>query len=251
MGIKATFAAADDIPADVKALYVEQDGKFVLDLEGIDDHPKVRGVITANNTNKATRDRYKAQLDELQAKYKDIPEDFNADEWTSLKSGKPQKPDEALETLKTQHANQIAALKKSHDTELSGLTGKLTESDGYISRMLVDGGLKDAMLESGVNPDLLDGAMASLRGQVKVLQDDKGARRAVVETDLGEIAIGQYVKDWAGSKGKAYLAKPTGPGAPGNGVRPGAKTITRADFSKMSPEEQHKSVTVDKMQVVD
>ncbi len=238
MGIKATFAAENDIPAEVKAFYKDDNGKFVLDVEGIDDHPQVRGVITANNANKTTRDRLKAQLDELSAKYKDVPDDFSADEWVSFKSGKPQKPDEALETLKTQHANQIAAIKKTHETELAGLSGKLSESDGYISRMLIDGGLKDAMLETGVNPDLLDGALASLRGNVKVIQDDKGARRAIVETDLGEVAIGQFVKEWAGSKGKAYLAKPVGSNAPGSGARPGGKSITRATFDGMNDQQR-------------
>lgn len=253
MGIKAVFAAADEIPAAMKDLYIEQDGKFVLDVEGIDDHPKVRGVITANNANKAQRDKLKTQVTDLEAKLATLPEDFNPDEWATLKAsgGKGQKGDEVLEALKAQHANQIAALNKKHETEKTELTGKLSERDGYIDRTTVDGSLKDSLLEVGVNTDLLDGAMAALRGQVKVAVDDKGGRRAIVETDLGEVPVAQFVRDWSGSKGKAYLAKPTGPNAPGSGVRVGAKTITRAELNAKSPEEQQKAVLVDKLQVVD
>ena len=96
-------------------------------------------------------------------------------------------------------------------------------------------GLKDHLLEVGVPPDLLDGALSSLRPSVKVQRTDNGDRKAIVETDLGEIDDGTFVKYWAASKGKAYLRAPTGDNPKGNkGGNAGPKTISRAAWNALS-----------------
>lgn len=216
MALKSVYTAADEIPAEHKTLYEEQGDVFVLSIEDIDSHPKVRGVITANRENVKKRDEYKAKVAELEGKVAGLPEDFDADEWTRLKAGDGGKPDEALQALKDQHARAVQTLKDKHATELADRDGQIGERDGYIDRTLVDGGLKDALLDVGVNPELLDGAMASLRGNVKVQRGDNGDRKAIVETDLGEIPVTDFVKDWSGGKGKPYLGKASGPGGNGN-----------------------------------
>jgi hypothetical protein len=252
MGLKSIYSAADDIPAEHKAFYKEDGDKFVLDVEGIDDHPKVRGVITANRENVKKRDEYKAKVTELEGKVAGLPEDFDADEWTRLKAGDGKKPDEALQALKDQHTRAIEALKTKHAGELGERDKQLGERDGYIDRTLVDGGLKDALLDVGVAPELLDGALAVLRGNVKVQRSDTGDRKAIVQTDLGEVGVSDFVKEWAGGKGKPYLGKPSGPEAQGNKfARTGAKTMTRAEFEKLDAASRHKAMTVDKVSVVD
>lgn len=56
MGLKAILETIDDLSEETRSLYSEQKvGEktvFVLNVEDIDNHPKVRGVITANNENK-------------------------------------------------------------------------------------------------------------------------------------------------------------------------------------------------------
>ncbi|CAH1661773.1 conserved hypothetical protein [Hyphomicrobiales bacterium] len=257
MALKTVLNALSEAPEALQGEYVEQKvgdkTVFVLDLDGIDDHPKVRGVITANRANVAKRDEYKAKVTELEERLSVLPEDFDLDEYTQLKAGKSgTKPDEALQALRDQHARAIQALKDKHTTDLAAKDKDIGERDGYIDRSLIDGGLKDALLDAGINPDLLDGALASLRGNVKVQRADNGDRKAIIETDLGEVGISDFVKDWAGSKGKAYLGKPTGPDPRGNnGHRIGAKTITRADFEKLDGAAKHKALLTDKMTVVD
>lgn len=229
MGLKSFYASVDDIPDGQKDFYKEEGEKFVLDIEGIDDHPKVRGVITANRENVRKRDEYKRQAEELKARVDGLPEDFDPDEWTRLKAGDGGKPDEAMQALKDQHARAIEALKSKHAGELGERDKQIGERDGYIDRTLIDGGLKDALLDIGVNPDLLDGALASLRGSVKVQRSDTGDRKAIVETDLGEVAVSDFVREWSQSKGKAYLGKATGPDAQGNRGNRGTK-IPAGDF---------------------
>lgn len=220
MGLKAILETIDDLPEETKSLYAEtkvgDKTAYVLDVEDIDNHPKVRGVITANNENKRKRDEHKTRIEELEAKLTGFPEDFDADEYEQLKAGKSDKPDEAIQTLKDKHQRAIEQLQNKHRDELAARDTELGERDSYIDRTLVQGGLKDALIEIGVNPELLDGAMASLQSRVKVERDDNGDRKAIVETDLGDVGIADFVKEWAAGKGKPYLGKPSGPDARGN-----------------------------------
>jgi hypothetical protein len=230
MALKSVYTSADDIPEEHKAFYREDGDKYVLDIEGIDDHPKVRGVITANRENIRKRDEYKAKLSELEGKVSTLPEDFDPDEWARLKAGEGGKPDEAIQALKDQHARAIEALKQKHASELTAKDQQIGERDSYIDRTLADGGLKDALLDVGVDPDLLDGALASLRPNVKVQRAENGDRKAIVETDLGEIGVPEFVKEWASAKGKAYLGKPSGPDAQGNNGNSRGKTLPAGSF---------------------
>lgn len=244
MPIKALLDSADDIPESLKDLYVEDNGKFVLDVEGIDDHPKVRGVITANRENVKKRDQFKAQLAEAQARLAEIPEGFDPEEYLALKSANtnPNDPDaqkrrdEHLQSQRQLYEQKIANIQKKFEADLAALNEQLSERDSYIDKSVVVSGLKDALLSVGVDPDLLDGALSVLRPSVKVHRSDNGDRKAIVETDMGDVEIPAFVKDWAASKGKKYLLKPEGPAPSGNNGRhsAGAKTISRKDWDAMS-----------------
>jgi hypothetical protein len=259
MGIKAIIESADEL-GDLKEFYKEDKGKFVLDVDGIDDHPRVRGVITANRENVKKRDEYKAKVAELETKLSEIPEGFSAEEYLELKAnaGDPNDPNkkkidnEHIQSQKALYETQIANLKKKHDADLKAKDEALAERDGYIDRSLVETGLKDELLNIGVQPELLDGAIASLKPSVKVKRSDNGDRKAVVETDLGEIEVPNFVKDWAASRGKAYLGKATGPDPKGNhNSRAGSKTMPRAEFDRLDPAAQMKAMTVDQIAVTD
>lgn len=250
MGLKSVYTAADDIPDGQKDFYKEEGDKFVLDIEGIDDHPKVRGVITANRENVKKRDEYKAKAAELEGKLAEIPEGFDVEEYLALKAnaGDPSDPtkkkvsDEHIQSQKALYEQRIAGLTKKHETDLAARDAAIAERDGFIDRSLVEAGLKDTLLEVGVDPDLLDGALAYLKPSVKVQRSDDGNRKAIVETDLGEIDVKSFVKDWSQSKGRAFLGKPTGPDAQGNkGNGRGAK-LPAGDFGG-SLEDRQKAIT--------
>jgi hypothetical protein len=229
MGLKAFYESMDEVPEALRDHYTEDKGKFVLAVDDIDDHPKVRGVITANRENIRKRDEYKAKAAEAEAKLAEIPEDFDAEKWVSLNANAngddPAKKDEQLQSMKAVYEGKLANLQKKYETDMAARAAELQERDGYIDSTVRDGGLKDSLLAVGVNPDLIDGAIASLRNSVKVQRADDGSRKAIVETDLGEIGVTDFVKDWAQTKGKAYLAPPTGHAPNGNdGQRRGVKT---------------------------
>lgn len=224
MALKAFVDSLDGIDESLHEHYTEKDGGFYLALDDFGKHP---GAVTLKTTlNKVNKDKetLAAKVTELEGKVEGLPEDFDPDEWTRLKAGEGGKPDEAIQALKDQHARAVETLKAKHAKDLADKDSLLGERDNYIDRTLIDGGLKDALLDVGVNPDLLDGALASLRGNVKVQKADDGNRSAIVETDLGDVPVTDFVKEWAGSKGKAYLGKAPPMDANGNnGHRGGFK----------------------------
>jgi hypothetical protein len=91
-----------------------------------------------------------------------------------------------------------------------------------------------------------------LSPSIKVTRADDGNRKAFVETDLGEVDVSSFVKDWSASKGQKFLGKAPPMDAKGNlGGRVGAKTISRTEFNKLDPAAQRKAVVTDKVTVVD
>jgi hypothetical protein len=262
MGIKAIIETAADVPEPLKEFYKADDkGKFILELDGIDDHPKVRGVITANRENVKKRDELKAKLAELEEKVKIVPEDFDPEKYqemiATIAGLDPNDPnnkkiaDEHVQSMKAVMEKKLENITRKAAAREAELQAQINERDGYIDRTTVEGRLKDSLLEVGVQPELLDGAVASLKPSIRVNKTDKGDRIPVFATDMGEVEVPVYVADWAGTKGKAYLGKPSGPGGRGNnGQQAGAKTITRDDFNKLDPASQMKAMTVDKIQVI-
>lgn len=256
--LKAVLDSLDGVGDVEKEFYVEKDGKFVLQIEEPGKHPVFQIVKKTADALDRRAKAAEAKLAEAEAKLAEIPDDFSAEEYAKLKLGDKDDPeakkkfDEQVqkqrEILEQKHANAL----KAKDAEIEKFRAEIIERDGYIDKAVAENGLKDALLGVGVDPDLLDGALASLRPSVKVQRDEKsGDRKAVVETDLGEMDVPSFVKDWAAAKGKAYLGKPTGPDPKGNnGARTGQKTMPRAEFDNLDPDAQMKAITQDKVAIV-
>lgn len=251
MALKSVFPTADDIPEGLSGYYTEaDDGRFILDIEDVDAHPKVRGVITANTENKRKAAERQAKIEELTGRLSALPEDFDPVEWSRLKSG--DKPDEQIQTLKEQHQRAVDAVKAKAKADLDALTGQLAERDGYIDGATRNETLRKALADAGFDtrhePLLVD----HLAPKIKVRRNDDGSRAAYVETEMGDVNPFDFVKEFATKQGKEYLAKASGPGAPGsNQSRGGGKTLTRAQFDAMDAGARHRAVVTEKMQIVD
>jgi len=128
---------------------------------------------------------------------------------------------ESEKLLKTTAA-EAEKIKKAYETESK-----------VAHNLLVENGLSNALLESGVKkPSYLKAAKAMLAGQV-VLTADGETRIAKV----GDKTLAEFVKTWAASdEGKAFVDAPAngGGGATGGGTGGGgAKTMTRAAFEAL------------------
>lgn len=246
MGLKALLDSVDDLPEEVKAHYKEADGKFVLDIEGIDDHPKVRGVITANRENIKKRDTYKVEVETLKQRLTGLPDDFDADAYVELKNAAEGKGGKLSDEEKAQMRDQITARveKKYHEKyapEIASRDEKISKLDGALRRKTIDDGLLAAMDAADIDPKHKKTLLPFLKTSAKInVEEDGDDFKAVVETDMGPLPLDRFVSEWAGSDaGKLYVTKPTGPDPKGgrqNGA--GQKTLTRAQWDQMSQPER-------------
>lgn len=253
MGLKAILDSLDNVPAELHDFYQEQDGKFVLDLEeDIKTHPRVSALSNAYRQEQSRRKELSTKVEELEGKVSGLPEDFDPDEWARLKQGEGAKPDEAIQLLKDQHEKKIASLMEKHAKDLASKDQALSERDGYIDRTTKLDTLRKSLREVGIDPDFEDAVVDHLSPSIKVQRLDDGNRKAIVETDMGELDVNAFVTDWAKTKGQKFLGKASGPDPKGNGsARSGGKVMTRTEFDKLDPAAKHKAMTVDKIQLVD
>jgi hypothetical protein len=243
VAVKAILDSLDGIEDGLKEHYAEKDGKFVLDVEDFGRHP---GAATL----KATLDRLDkankasgAKLAEAERRLAEIPEGFDPEEYLRLKADadpdKKKALDEHLQSQRQLYEQRISGLQKKHEEDVSALKAEVADRDSYIDKSEKFSALHKSLGEAGVDPDFLPAVVDHLSPLVKVQRAENGDRRAIVETDLGEVDVASFVRDWTASKGKKFLGKPTGPDPKGNNSsRSGAKTISRTAFMALTPAEQ-------------
>ena len=166
MALKALLETLDGVDDAVKPLYAERDGKFVLDVEGVDDHPEVANLRNAYGRTKADKDAAKAEAATLKARI------------AELEKGAP-------DTAATQ-----AKLTQLQE-QLDAANAKAGEWQTKYTGVTRDQALTAALQGAGVtNPTFLKAAQAMLAGMVKLGDDGS----AYVETGMGPKVLGDFVK---------------------------------------------------------
>lgn len=206
MKLKAILDSLDGLDEALKAAYTEKDGKFVLNIEGYDNHPEVQGL---KNSLKVLREEKKTadtQLTELKEKFSSLPEDFTVEEYHRMKDAGTGDIDRKLDA-------QRERLTKEKETAVSKAN---TERDTYKSRvekLLTESTINAAIAEANItNPPMQKAVRAMFQSQVKV---DYEGEEAVVTID--NLPVADKIKAWAGTEeGKYFVAAP-GSGGGGSG----------------------------------
>lgn len=220
--LKVVLDSLDGLDAAVLPFYTEADGKFILQVEGVDNHPDVANLKNAYGRRGDSEKAAKAEAATLKAQI------------AELQKGAP-------DTAATQA--QISALKE----QLEAANAKTTELTGKLTGVTRDRALTEALQSAGItDPTFLKAALAMTSGMVKV--DDNGG--AYVETPMGPKLVQDFAKGWTAGEGKAFVTPPSGGGAKGNDQGGKAQTMTRADFNNLDPTSQHKAVMVDKITIL-
>lgn len=199
MLLQTVIESTEGLDEALVPFYTEQDGKFVLQIEGVDAHPDVANLKSAFERQKADNVTLKAERDTLKAKASAYPDDFDADKWAKLKDGKP---DEAA----------LIALRKELETERDQAIAERDTAKENARKNAVERDLTDALTEAGVtNPSFAKAARTMLSGEVKVGDDGL----PYVDTDMGPVSVADRVKRWAAGEGKDFVTPPQGGGAKG------------------------------------
>lgn len=198
MALKTTLASLDDVPAEHQSLYVQQGDGFVLDIDGVDEHPDVARLKSAYERTKQDRDAIRTERDEARSKLSSVPEDFDAEAWKRVKDGKA---DEA----------QLIHLRQQLEAERDQWKSKYETAEAASLKNALDRDLTDALTASGVtDPGLVRGARAIISQSVKMVDG-----KPTVETDMGPLSLGEHVQRWAAGEGKVFVSQPKGGGAKG------------------------------------
>lgn len=236
MALKAVLDNLESVDDALRPFYKELDKKFVLDVDGVDDHPGVRALKNAYETTKAERAEARAKLGEYETKIRELPQDFDAAKWHEWKvaaeEGK-QKKDERVEEITRLHEARLEALKTQFASEKTELERSLGSLNGELDSMVRDNELTDLLIKARVAEDFLPAAKLLVGQKVKTQLDGNGRRQNLVETNIGPMPLKDFIPTWAASDGKPYIAKGTGVDAPGGSRMGGGKTITRADFDRL------------------
>lgn len=218
--LKTVLETLDGVDDAVAKFYTETDGKFILQIEGVDNHPEVTALRNAYTATKADRDTARQERDVAKALAKDFPDDFDAEKWAKLKDGKP---DEAA----------LIKLRQTLEAERDDWKTRFEAERGTSLRNALDRDLTDALNGAGVtNPAFAKAARTMLAGDVKIGDDGK----PFVETDMGPMALADHVKRWAAGEGKDFVTPAAGGGAKGgkNGTGP----VNAETFVKMGDKER-------------
>lgn len=211
--LKTVVDTLDGLDEAVKPFYAEADGKFVLQVEGVDAHPDVANLRTAYERVKADRETAKAEAkkakDDLAAALKDKPD-----------------------------ADALVKLRDELEGKINTLTTENDSLKGQLTGVTRDRALSDALAGAGVtNPTYVKAASALLGGAVKMVDG-----KAVVETDMGPVDVAQHVKRWVAGEGKDFVTPAQGGGAKGQND---GKTNPTGDMG--GPKEQRVAAIKAKM----
>lgn len=133
--------------------------------------------------------------------------------------------EDANDIVELNRLNMLAAttsLTAAEEKALS-LEGDNKELKGNLTRLLIDGGLSDALDGVRINPSLKVGAVAMLRANA-ILTDGKAM--------IGEKSLSDAVKEWAVSNdGKSYCLAADNSGGDGQGGGGGGQSKAFADYT--------------------
>ncbi|MBB4000955.1 hypothetical protein [Aurantimonas endophytica] len=215
MALKAILDSLDGVDPQFHDLYEEKDGKFVLVIEGIEQHPGAQSLKSALDRVRGEKRTLSDKLTTAESRLEGLPDDFDADAYEHLRQqaeGKePANLDERLTAQKTQLEAKFAK-------EREKLEGRATKLDGALRRVMVDDGLTKALLDAGIDKTFLPAAKALLKekGQIKLIEDDDAIEVFADDGVNDRTPLSDYVRSWAGQdEGKPFIAKATGGDAKG------------------------------------
>lgn len=161
MTLKARLKSLDEAPEAVRSLYVEQNGEFVLPIEGMVSKDRLDEFRT-NNV------ELKRQIDELTAKFEGI----DPDEYRTLSDkAERERTKKLIDAGKVDEIvnERVGAAKAGFDKERETLSQTNATLNKQLEGLLIDNAVRDAAAKSGVRPTAVDDVLLRSRQVFKVL----------------------------------------------------------------------------------
>lgn len=219
--LNAVVESLDAVPENLRELYVEADGKYRLDAEGVED---VSGLKSALEKERDAAKKAAAALKRF--------EGIDPDEFQRFK--------QTAEEAEAAKLSEVERLEKKYQREMEKLNGELGKRQSFVEKLTIENELNAAIEKAGILPEH--------RRAVRALLKEAGAK-TVAEGDeyrgyLGDLPIAEYVAEWAKSDEAAhYVAAgevPAGSGAQGGRSGNGSKSFKEmSDKDRMEYIDKH------------
>ena len=204
----------DNLPEAVQELYGEpdNDGNRIAQIEGLDQHPDKRGLLSAFDAVKADREAQKQKASKLEAE---------------------------LTKASAQGAKAKEAASNEYESKLSAMEAALKEAQQdadnqrqALERQQIMTALDAELQRNNVtSPSLRRAAVAELISRASIKDGE------VFVEDGYSKPVSDFIAKWSSSDGADFVSQPTGGGAkPGNG----RVTITQEQFDAMPAIERTK-----------
>lgn len=231
MALKSILESLDGLSEDVKKEYTEKDGKFYLDIEGLDEHPGVGALKRAKDHEKTLRQKAEGKVTELENTLTEKETEIEG-----LRTGAVPKDD-------------VNALKTSYETKLSTKEAEFNERFGKLNSLvekhMLDGKALEMATAISTVPALL---VPHIRGRLK-LEEVNGELSISVLDSAGKpsaASLDDLSKELLSNKNFAPIligSKASGGGASGGSGGGGASKklgdmneAERTQFAKNDPE---------------
>lgn len=228
MTLKYQIDTLDGVAENLRTLYKEQDGKFVLDVSGVESTASVQGLKSALEKERANNQAYSSlgSPDDITARIGQLETDLKA------------KPKGDVD-----HEAIITQLKKEHATEIDGLKSSLTG----LRSTTATSEFKALLAKQDVLPEGQELLASVVRDRI-TFSDDGSLR---VLNAQGQPMVGSgadataTLGDLATEVAAKYPQLVRDPGKGGGGKQPSdggkptnQKTIGRTQFDGMSQSER-------------
>lgn len=239
MTLKYTVDSLDGIDENVRGLYAEKDGKFVLSVEGIPAPEDTSGLKTALERERANAKQFSKQVKRWEGLGKSPEEISELLESLAENERKKAEEDGDFDKLLSQH-------KTKWEKEKAELAAELDASRASERKAIIENSLKSSLVTAGATGEGMELLPVILSQRIK-FETDGGERVIRILSEDGETPLAGSSKDgtatfedlakWAVEK---YPSLFKGEGRGGGGKQPDSKA-GRSGITKKSDLKTEKS----------
>ncbi|MDB5490353.1 MAG: hypothetical protein JWO78_202 [Micavibrio sp.] len=213
MKIKAVLDSIEGVDENLRGFYTEKDGKFVLSIEGVQEHPDTKALKSALDRVREEKKTQTTEFDNLKARFADVPAEFDSEEYHRLKDSAGSNVN-----IEQRLAEQRERLTKAHNTEKEKIAGERDQARKVLTSTQRDRAIADAIADAGIAPQFVDAVKAMFRDKVTVTMEGDDAI-ATIES----MPVVDHLKTWAATeKGAHYVAAAQNSGGDANGGKKAA-----------------------------
>lgn len=222
MALKFMLEKLDEVEEGLRKLYVEQEGKFYLDVDGVVSKDKLAEFRDKNISLMKAIDKYKI-LTEDPEKVQELVNEFN-----TLRKTKGKVSDKEINDLVEEKVVQrVAQMKEEHRVALQTETDKTGVLTRQLEGLLIDSAIRSEAGKLGVRAAAVDDVLLRARAVFKVQDgaavpfDKKGS--IIYGKDASTpMSAGEWITNLKKDAAHLFEDSQGGGARPGAGGKPGA-----------------------------